>query len=229
MEIIVDENIAYGDEAFSEFGKVRHYYGREINNKILQDAEVLIIRSITKVNEELLAGTKIKFVGTATIGTDHLDKNYLNKNGIVFANSPGCNSFAVAEYVTTSLINVAISKNISLKNKTIGIIGYGNIGTKVECFAKLLGMKTILNDPPLEKSAKENKLTTLANALSCDAVTFHVPLNKAGEYKTVHLLNKNNINLIKHDAILINASRGEVTDNKVVLRSEEHTSELQSH
>jgi len=218
MKIIVDENIAYGKKAFSEFGEVLLYHGRGINNAVLQDADALIVRSITKVNEELLAHTKVKFVGTATIGTDHLDKNYLDESGIACVNVPGCNSFAVAEYITVSLINAAISKNISLKGKSLGIIGYGNIGTKVERFAKLLGMKTVLNDPPLEKAAGKNKFTTLENALACDAVTFHVPLNKAGEYKTVHLLNKDNINLIKQGAILINTSRGQVIDNNAVLK-----------
>jgi len=214
MKIIVDENIAYGEEAFSEFGTVLLYSGRKISNKILRDADALIIRSVTKVDEKLLDGTNVKFVGTATIGTDHLDKNYLNKNGILFANAPGCNSFAVAEYITVSLINAAISKNISLQNKSLGIIGYGNIGTKVDRFAKLLGMKTLINDPPLKKNADENKFSTLKNALKCYAVTFHVPLNKTGEYKTVHLLNEGNIDLIRQDAILLNTSRGQVVDNK---------------
>ncbi len=217
MKIIVDENIAYGEEAFSEFGKVQLFHGRKINNEILKDVDVLIIRSVTKVTEELLAHTNVKFVGTTTIGTDHIDKNYLDKSGIVYANAPGCNSFAVAEYVATSLINAAVSKNISLKNKSLGIIGYGNIGTKVARFAELFGMKTLLNDPPLEKTSGKNQFTSFENALSCDAVTFHVPLNKAGNYKTVHLLNKNNIGLIKQDSILINTSRGKVTDNKAVL------------
>ena len=218
MKIIVDENIAYGEEAFSEFGRVQLYPGREISNKILRDADALIIRSVTKVDEELLARTNIKFVGTATIGLDHLDRSYLDESGILYANAPGCNSFAVAEYITVSLNNAAISKNISLQDKSLGIIGYGNIGTKVERFAKLLGMKTLINDPPLEKNADENKFSTLKNTLKCDVVTFHVPLNKTGEYKTVHLLDEDNIDLIKQDAILLNTSRGQVVDNKSVFK-----------
>jgi len=217
MKIIVDENIAYAREAFSELGEVSLCHGREINNSVLHNADVLICRSITKVNSDLLKNSAIKFVGTATIGTDHLDKEYLEKKGIAYANAQGCNSFAVAEYIISSLVNAAVYKNITLKNKTLGIVGYGNIGTKVDLFAKLLGISTIINDPPLEAHSKADTFSSLKETLGCDAVTFHVPLNKSGQYKTVHLLNNENIGLIKNDAIILNASRGEVTDNFVIL------------
>ncbi len=217
MKIIVDENIAYGKEAFSEFGDVFLYHGRKIDSSVLRDADVLICRSITKVNSKLLNNTAVKFVGTATIGTDHLDKEYLKKNKITFVNAPGCNSFAVAEYIITSLISAAVFKNTALKNKSVGIIGYGNIGSKVALFAKLLGMRTVINDPPLKNLSESNIFSSLKDTLGCDAVTFHVPLNKSGKHKTLHLLNKLNIQFIKNDAIILNASRGEVTDNFIVL------------
>lgn len=216
MKLIVDENIVQGKQAFESFGNVQFINGREITNKILMDADALIVRSITKVDKTLLHNTKIKFVGTATIGTDHIDLKYLNENGIAFTSAAGCNSYSVAEYVFSALSHFAEKNNFKISEKSIGVIGYGNIGTKVIKIAKALGMKYVINDPPLERKGKENIFSSLEKALQCDIVTFHVPLNKTGIDKTVHLLGKNNIALLKNNAILINASRGPVVDNSVL-------------
>ncbi len=217
MKIIIDENIAFAEEAFSNYGTIELYNGRKINNEILKDADALIIRSITNVNNELLNNTSVKFVGTATIGTDHVDLEYLRNNGIVFSDAKGCNSNAVAEYVLTGLLAVAKTNKIDLTNKTMGIVGYGNVGKKVVNLAEAIGLKVLVNDPPLERCGYNYKFSSLDEVLKCDIVSFHVPFNNGGKDNTYHLLNKNNIGLLKKDVILFNTARGAVVDNSMVV------------
>ncbi|MDP2362533.1 MAG: NAD(P)-dependent oxidoreductase, partial [Ignavibacteria bacterium] len=157
LKLIVDENIAFADKAFNQFGNVTLLPGREITNSILKDADVLIVRSITNVNEELLKNTNVKFVGTATIGTDHIDVEYLKKNNIAFADAKGCNAYSVAEYVIAALLNLAVKFDLQLSDKSIGIVGVGNVGSKVARFAEALGMKVLLNDPPLQRFYENSK------------------------------------------------------------------------
>ena len=178
MKITADENIAYAKEAFSEFGEVTLLHGREITPRSLKDTDVLIVRSITKVNEDLLKGSKIKFVGTATIGKDHIDIEYLRNHNITFADAAGCNAHAVNEYVFAALSEVLEKKKLRFKDLSIGIIGVGNVGSKVARCADSLAMKTILNDPPLKRKTGDEKYRELDEALKADIVTLHVPLNK---------------------------------------------------
>ncbi len=216
MKIIVDENISFGEEAFSTLGDVVLSHGRKIDNKMLKNAYALVVRSITKIDESLLAGTSVKFVGTATIGTDHVDANYLERNGIAFASAAGCNSHAVKEYVFTAITYLINKYDLTLKDKTMGIIGIGNIGSKNVKVAEKLGLKVHKNDPPLERELRSSEFCSLDEALSCDIVTFHVPLNKGGADNTFHLLNEYNLPLIKPGAILINSSRGPVVNNNAL-------------
>jgi erythronate-4-phosphate dehydrogenase len=217
LKIVVDENIAYAEEAFMQFGNVAITHGREIKNRLLKDADVLIVRSITKVDDNLLMNTPVKFVGTATIGTDHINLEYLNSKGICFTDAKGCNADAVTEYVFTAIINLLSNKNISIKGKSIGIVGTGNIGRRIARIAELLGMQVLKNDPPLERKYGTKSFVSLNEILNCDIITFHVPLNKSGIDKTIHLLNSDNIDHINNNSILINASRGQVVDNKALL------------
>lgn len=216
MQLIVDENIVLAQEAFETFGEVKFKNGREILNENLTNTDALIIRSITKVNESLLKNTKVGFVGTATIGTDHVDVEFLNKNKIHFSSAAGCNSFSVAEYVFSAISYLANKHNYDISKMSIGVVGYGNIGTKVVKIANALGMKVVINDPPLERISNQNIFSPLEEALKCDIVTFHVPLILEGIDKTVHLLNAENLKLIKENTILINSSRGAVVDNKLL-------------
>lgn len=213
MKIIVDENISFAEEAFSGLGEVILSHGRKITNEMLKDADALIVRSITNVNEELLKGTEVKFVGTATIGTDHIDLNYLKGNNIAFSSAAGCNSHAVKEYVFTSITYLCNKYGLSLESKSMGIIGIGNIGSKNVKVAEKLGLKVCKNDPPLQRLSGSNEYCSLEEALQCDIITFHVPLNKGGIDNTVHLLNESNLDLMKPGTILINSSRGPVVDN----------------
>lgn len=217
MKIIVDENIEFGQEAFEQFGEVILSHGRKITNEMLKDAFALIVRSITSVNEELLKGTNVKFVGTATIGTDHLDIEYLDLAKIKYSSAPGCNSFAVTEYVLTALSKISYEQNFNLEDKSLGVIGYGNIGKKITRFAKAIGMKVVVNDPPLKREGYDFNFSDLEEALNCEIITLHVPLNKSGIDKTFHLLDEEKINKLRPGTILINTSRGAVVDNIALL------------
>jgi erythronate-4-phosphate dehydrogenase len=213
MKIIADENIIFVDEAFSELGEVHLYAGREITNALLKDADVLLVRSVTEVNADLLEGTNVKFVGTATIGTDHIDAGYLAEKGIFFIDARGCNSDAVAEYVFTVLLNISNEQKFTLKGKSIGVVGVGNIGSRIVRLAGVLGMKVLQNDPPLKRKTGEKHFLELKDLMNVDIITFHVPLNMQGEDRTYHLFDYEKINSLKDGAIIINASRGPVIVN----------------
>ena len=217
MNIIVDENIVLAEEAFSSFGNARLVNGRSLTNDVVRDAEILIVRSITKVNEELLKNSNIKFVGTATIGTDHIDLEYLKSRDITFADAKGCNADSVAEYVFAALLKVASEKNISLNGKSIGVIGVGNIGSRIVRLAESLGMIILKNDPPLERKGIGRDYVGFDDALKADIITFHVPMSYQGIDKTFHLLNENNLKKIKSGTVIINTSRGAVIDNIALL------------
>ncbi len=213
MKLIVDENILLAEQAFSLFGEVKLVNGREISPETLSDADILITRSVTKVDEALLGKSPVKFVGSATIGTDHLDLEYLKSRNIQFANAPGCNSYSVAEYVFAALLELADKYNFKLKDKSLGVVGVGNIGKKVIRFADALGMKILKNDPPLERAGIGSGYSSLNKILSCDIITLHVPLNKGGKDNTVHLIGQQELSALNENSILINASRGPVVDN----------------
>lgn len=218
MNLIIDENIAYAKEAFSHFGKVILVDGSTLTNKDIKDADVLIIRSVTKVDEHLLYNSKIKFIGTATIGTDHIDLDYLKSKNIAFTDAKGCNADSVAEYVFTALLKIASEKNICLKEKKIGVVGIGNIGNRVVRLAESLGMNVLKNDPPLERKGIGGNYVSLNEILKADIITLHVPLTFEGIDKTFHLLNENNLKEITTNKIIINTSRGAVIDNFALLK-----------
>lgn len=218
LKILVDENIAFANSAFNHFGEVILTPGREITNKSLKNIDVLIVRSITNVNEELLHNTSVKFVGTATIGTDHIDLDYLESQKIYFAYAKGCNAYSVAEYVVAALLNLAVRFDFKLKKKSIGIVGVGNVGSKVALFAEALGMKVLLNDPPLKRIGDKRNFAELNEILKCDIISLHTPLNISGIDKTFHLISKENLDKIKDGTILINTSRGAVINNDDLLK-----------
>ena len=218
MKIVVDENIIFAEAAYNEFGSIHLLNGRFITNKVLKDADVLIVRSITKVDKSLLQNTKVKFVGTATTVTDHIDINYLRNNKNTFADAKGCNADSVAEYVFTALLKIATEEKIRLLGTSIGILGVGNIGSKTERLAKALGMKVLKNDPPKEREGIGSGYVTLDEVLNADVLTMHVPLTKEGRDKTVHLLNEENLKKITQKTRIINTSRGEIFDNMALLK-----------
>jgi len=215
MKLMIDDAVWGFNKIFSEFGEVVTLPGREINRESLLDCDMLIVRSRTQVNQELLEGTKICFVGSTVAGLDHIDESYLSDNNIAFSSAQGCNANAVAEYVISALANLANDYCFDLSEKTLGIIGVGNVGRRLDFKAKQLGITTFLNDPPRSEKEEADGFVSIENALKADIVTFHTPLTFNGPYPTHNLLNSQNFNLITEDTILINAARGGIIDETV--------------
>ncbi|MCK4888109.1 MAG: 4-phosphoerythronate dehydrogenase, partial [Planctomycetes bacterium] len=212
MKIIADTNIPFVQECFSSIGEVSLVGGRDITKEIVADADILLVRSVTKVNKQLLQGSNVKFVATATIGVDHIDTKYLKQQGIGFASAPGSNANSVAEYVVAGLLDIANEKDIALEGKSIGVIGVGNVGSIVAKKVKALGMKVVLNDPPLQRLAGDQKYQSIEKVYDCDFVTVHTPLTFDGIDKTYHLADKVFFDSLKNGGIFLNTSRGAVVD-----------------
>ncbi|HCD7251181.1 TPA: 4-phosphoerythronate dehydrogenase PdxB [Citrobacter farmeri] len=218
MKILVDENMPYARELFSRLGEVKAVPGRPIPVAELDDADALMVRSVTKVNASLLEGKAIKFVGTATAGTDHVDENWLKLAGIGFSAAPGCNAIAVVEYVFSSLLMLAERDGFALRDRTVGIVGVGNVGGRLQARLEALGIRTLLCDPPRADRGDEGDFRSLDELVrEADVLTFHTPLFKEGPYKTLHLADEALLSRLKPGAILINACRGAVVDNTALL------------
>lgn len=221
MKVIVDNKIPFIKEAIERIAdEVLYAPGKDFTPKLINDADALIIRTRTKCNRELLENSHVRFIATATIGFDHIDTDFCKEAGITWTNAPGCNSSSVAQYLQSSLLLLKQLKNIDLGKMTIGIIGVGNVGSKVAQVANELGLKVLLNDLPREDhegSIAFNSLQTLAE--NCDILTFHTPLYKEGKYKTYHLANDDFFHSLKRHPIIINTSRGEVVDTSALLNA----------
>jgi erythronate-4-phosphate dehydrogenase len=219
VKILVDENMPYARELFSRLGEVRAVPGRPIPAEALTDADALMVRSVTKVNEALLAGKAIQFVGTATAGTDHVDQAWLQQAGIGFSAAPGCNAIAVVEYVFSALLMLAERDGFALTDRTVGIVGVGNVGGRLQKRLEALGIKTLLCDPPRADRGDEGDFRSLDELVQqADVLTFHTPLYKEGQYKTLHLADEALISRLKPGTVLINACRGPVVDNGALLK-----------
>jgi erythronate-4-phosphate dehydrogenase len=218
MNILADENMPLAKELFSEFGNVILKPGRTITPSDLKDIDLLLIRSVTKVNEDLIKeANNLKFIGTATAGFDHVDTELLTKKNILFSNAQGCNKISVGEYVLSSIMYLTHKFDLNLQNMSIGIIGAGATGSEVIKRANTLGLKVVISDPPLKETNKPQykEYCNFEECLKCDIVSFHVPLIKEGKHKTFHMLNKEMLDkyFSNNTKYLINASRGEVFDD----------------
>ncbi len=223
IKTVCCDNMPFVEEAFSTLGDTVLKDGRQISAADVRDADLLATRSTTKVNAELLEGSSIKFVGTATIGTDHIDQDYLEKQGITWMFAAGCNANSVSEYVTSALLSLARKHGFSLKGKKMGIVGVGNVGSRVAKKARILGMTTLLNDPPRERDQAEGFDASDDDFLPLDAVlaesdiiTFHVPITKDGQDPTWHMADSSLFKKLKPNCIFINASRGPVVDSEAL-------------
>ncbi len=216
MILAIDEAIPYWQQAFSGLGEIRSFSGRKVQAAEVKDADALVVRSVTRADSALLEGSSIRFVGTATIGTDHLDETYLKARGIHFTNAAGSNANSVAEYVTAALLVMAQRKNWDLSRKSIAIIGVGHVGSRVLEKVRALGMRVLLCDPPLRESTGDQRYRNLSDVLSADILTFHVPLTRNGPYPTHHMMDRAQLERLLPGQYLMNSARGAVFDCKAL-------------
>jgi erythronate-4-phosphate dehydrogenase len=220
IRIIADDKIPFLKGLLEPYADITYLPGRLIANEQLKETDALLIRTRTKCTENLLKNTKVSFIGTATIGFDHIDTRYCENHQINWTNAPGCNSSSVQQYIAAALLKISGDFHFRLKDKTIGIIGVGNVGSKIEKFAKILGMNILLNDPPRARKEGDKFFVGLYTLLKeSDIVSLHVPLNIVGEDKTYHLYNDRLIRKMKKGAWLINSARGEVAETSAVKRA----------
>lgn len=213
LKVIADKNIPFLRGALEPYADVKYMDGREIDRSAVENADALLVRTRTHCNEQLLQGSRVNFIATATIGFDHIDTRYCDAHSIHWVNAPGCNAGSVQQYVASVLANLAIKQNFLLAGKTLGVIGVGHVGKQVEMLAKILGMNTLLNDPPRARLEGSSGFFPFDKVLKeADIITLHVPLNDGGADNTFHLIGESALELVKSGAWLINSSRGEVVD-----------------
>jgi erythronate-4-phosphate dehydrogenase len=213
MRIVADENIPLLDAFFAGFGDIRRYPGRTLDRAAVADADILLVRSVTQVNRQLLEGSPVRFVGTCTIGTDHLDLDYFNEAGIQWSSAPGCNARGVVDYVLGSLLTLAEIEGADLTQRTYGVVGAGQVGGRLISVLRGLGWNVLVCDPP-RQSAEGGDYVSLDEIIArCDVISLHTPLSKSGELATWHLLDRARLQQLRHGAWLINAARGPVVDN----------------
>ena len=217
MKIIADNKIPFLRGALEPYAEVVYLPGKETTAEVVKDADALITRTRTICNEALLAGSKVKVIATATIGFDHIDTAWCEANGIIWKNAPGCNSWSVKQYVTALLVTLARNRGLDLSKMTLGVVGVGNVGSKVAEAASILGMKVLLNDPPRERREGSSSFVSLDYLVAhSDIITLHVPLQKTGPDATWHLFDAARLAQMRPTQILINSSRGPVVDNKAL-------------
>ena len=221
MKTVADPNIPFVREAFGALGDIVLVPGREISAVDVRDADLLLVRSVTTVDAALLEGSRVKFVATATIGTDHVDRDFLTQKDIGFASAAGSNANSVAEYIVAALLELAHRQNFRLSDKTLGVVGIGNVGSRVVQYARALGMRILQNDPPRQRTESLPDFVSLDRLLKeSDVLTLHVPLTHEGTDPTFHLFGKDRLTAMEdRQPILINTARGAVVDNKALLKA----------
>ncbi|WP_394223276.1 4-phosphoerythronate dehydrogenase [Alteromonas gracilis] len=225
MKILLEDTIPFGTDYLSSVGEVKTYSWQSLVPEMLRNIDILALRSTTKVTPELLAkANRLKFVTTATAGTNHLDKVHLDKKGIAHSSAAGCNAVAVAEYVLSVLLHAHKSQKLDLYNATVGIVGAGNVGSALSRILTAIGVEYHLYDPPLEqmltKAGKqrhnEQSFVDLAQIAKCDVISLHVPFVKGGDYPTYQMIDSTFLDALSSSQLLVNACRGEVIDEKAL-------------
>ena len=213
MKFIIDDKIPYIKGVLEPYAEVVYLPGGNISKQNVQDADGLILRTRTLCNAALLEGSRIRFIATATIGYDHIDTAFCQKQGIAWTNAAGCNARSVAQYIASAIFTLSLKYKFDLKSKTIGIVGVGNVGKQVAALAETLGMKLLLNDPPREEKEGKNNFVSLEQIKEeADIITFHTPLTKDGKYSTFHLVNNFFLFGLNKKPFIINSARGEIID-----------------
>ena len=217
MKIICDSHIPFLNGVLEPYADVVYLPGGRITRDDVLDADALVVRTRTRCDANLLEGTKVRFIATATIGFDHIDTGWCESNGIAWTNAPGCNSWSVQQYMGSLLANMSQRMGFDCKQKTLGVVGVGNVGSKVARLAALLGFRVLLCDPPRARREGSNGFVSLDEIIgNCDIITCHVPLTYDGEDSTYHLFDAARLTAMNGSRILINTSRGEVVDCKAL-------------
>lgn len=217
IKIVADKNIPFLFGVLEPYAEILYLNHAQINKENVKDADALLVRTRTRCSESLLVNSSVKFIGTATIGFDHVDTEFCESEGIKWVNAPGCNSGSVQQYMSSALLTLAKLKDIQLNSKTIGIIGVGNVGSKVEKIASTFEMKTLLNDPPRERNEGSKKFVPLNRLMEeSDIIIIHAPLNVNGIDKTYHLIDEELFRKLEKGKVFINTSRGEIVDTKAL-------------
>lgn len=220
MKILADAHIPYLKGIAEQFGEVEYLPGNQFTRDAIKEKDALIVRTVTHFGEEILSGSNVKLICSATIGFDHIDTSWCDSHGVAWRTAPGCNAASVEQYLTACLLYLAEKYQFSLKEKTIGIVGVGNVGSKVETACKKLGMRVLLNDPPREEregSALFTDIETIQR--EADIITFHTPLTKTGRHKTHHLADDYFLASVEKKPFIINAARGGITDNQALKKA----------
>jgi len=218
VKILIDNKIPFIHGALDDIAELKYMDGSRIRSSDVKEMDALIIRTRTVCNEKLLAGSSVRFIATATIGFDHIDTVYCQRKGISWTNAPGCNSSSVEQYFVSAILELSARRIISPEGLTLGIIGVGNVGSKVARVAEVLGMRVLLNDPPRARAESESSFVSLEMIRKeSDMITFHVPLNMEGADKTYKIADDHFFNSLAKKVHLINTSRGSVIDESALL------------
>ena len=218
MKVIVDNKIPYiAGEIEKIADKVVYLPGDAFTKEEVKEADALVVRTRTHCNRDLLEGSQVKFIVTATIGFDHIDTEYCHEAGIAWTNCPGCNAGSVEQYIHSVFLLLKREKGLKLEETTLGIVGVGHVGSRVKRMAESLGMKVLLNDPPRADKGEKGFVDLRTIASESDVITFHIPLIKEGIYRTYHLVDKDFLFSLKRNPVIINSSRGEVVDTASLL------------
>lgn len=220
MKIVCDNKIPFLKGALEPYAEVVYLPGKDTTPDVVKNADAIITRTRTICNEQLLKGSSVKIIATATIGFDHIDTAWCEGNGIEWTNAPGCNSWSVQQYIASLLVSLSRTYGFDPKEKTVGVIGVGNVGSKVARIAALLGFKVVLNDPPRQRREGLKDFVSLDTLIKeSDIITCHVPLQRDGQDCTWHLFDETRLASLRKDQILINSSRGEVVDNQALKKA----------
>jgi erythronate-4-phosphate dehydrogenase len=220
MKIIIDDKIPYIEGVLEPFAEVHYLPGKLTTADAVKDADALITRTRTICNRENLAGSAVRFIASATIGFDHIDLEYCKSSGIEWVNAPGCNAESVNQYISSALLSFSIRKKLALEGKTVGIVGVGQVGSRVAKTCEILGMEVLLNDPPRERMEGPSQFVSLETIQQqADIISFHVPLNMEGADKTFHMVNRRFLRGLKKKPLVINTCRGEVFDTQAVCKA----------
>ena len=217
MKIIIDDKIPYIHGALEPVAEVVYLSGKKTTTEVVKDADAIITRTRTICNEKLLSGSSVKFIASATIGFDHIDTQYCDRVGITWTNAPGCNSKSVEQYIASAVVVMAQKKGLKLSEITIGVVGVGNVGSKVAQIAGVLGLTVLLCDPPrARKEGAEGFVDMDVILAKSDIITLHVPLNMDGVDQTYHLADEAFFAKALKRPVFINSCRGEVAEKEAL-------------